>query len=328
MWGNRRGWTISAAIALVAGGLLALLVRAPGLSRATMFSADPRNFQTLMMPEVPDASFSAKPRAADDASALYHEAIELYLADRALYDDFAALGTLDSPRVKRLKAIDKLVEASGSATAVIFADRPQQVVNYDPDRPPIDALRSLGRVLVDRLALLNQRSGRAGEATKYAEAAFTLGQHLCRERVCWAELEVGLELLGTSTAILIRLAESSGDADRAAALKAFDQRRLEFVKERIKPTLRIVRSIDPKVVGVHAGDVFELARRSQERMWRVEAILGLGRLRFFAGQSATVSDQREATRAVTEMAESETDPIIRAAAAAARDLTVEKHRMQ
>ena len=33
------------------------------------------------------------------------------------------------------------------------------------------------------------------------------------------------------------------------------------------------------VVGKYAGDEFELAKRSQERMWRVEAILALGRLR-------------------------------------------------
>jgi hypothetical protein len=108
----------------------------------------------------------------------------------------------------------------------------------------------------------------------------------------------------------------------------FDQQRQQLVKEQVDPVLRVVRSIDPKVVGTHAGDVFELAKRSKERMWRAEAILALGRLRFFAGDGATASDQREATRLVTELAESDPDPIIRAAAIAARDLTAAKHRMQ
>ena len=136
---------------------------------------------------------------------------------------------------------------------------------------------------VDRLALLSQRAGATAEAKGYAEAAFAFGMDLCDERLCYAELEAGLELLGKSTAVLISQAESSGQSDRAAAPKSFDQQRQQFVKEQVEPVLRVVRSIDPKTVGTHAGDVFELAKHSKERTWRVEAILALGRLRFFAG---------------------------------------------
>jgi len=96
----------------------------------------------------------------------------------------------------------------------------------------------------------------------------------------------------------------------------------------IEPTLRFVRSIDPKIVGTRTGDVFELARRSNERMWRVEAILGLGRVRYFAGAGGTAGNQHVATRRVGEMAETESDPAIRAAATVARDLTIEQYRAQ
>jgi hypothetical protein len=65
----------------------------------------------------------------------------------------------------------------------------------------------------------------------------------------------------------------------------FEQRRQLFVKEQVEPTLTFVRSIDARVVGTRTGDIFELARRSKERMWRVEAVMALGRVRYFVGTS-------------------------------------------
>jgi hypothetical protein len=325
MWGNRLGWTISLLIVLATAGMLLLIVRGPGRTAPTAFSSDSRHFQPLQLP-APGADVALDERS--DANATYREAIELYLAERGRYDDFAAFGRIESSAVKRLAAVEKLIAASAGDNATVFADRPGEIINYDHTKPPIEALRGLGRVLVDRLALLNQRAGNQEQAQRYAGAVFILGRRLCEERLCYAELDVGLELLGKATPLLITAAEKSGQADRAVALKAFDQQRLALVREQIEPVLRVVRSIDGDVVGRHAGDMFELARRSPERMWRAEAILALGRLRFFAGGGATASDQREATRLVTELAEKDADPIVRAAAIAARDLTPEKHRMQ
>ena len=109
---------------------------------------------------------------------------------------------------------------------------------------------------------------------------------------------------------------------------ALTPQRLAYIQENIDPVLHIVRSIDAKVVGEHTGDLFELAKRSRERMWRVEAILALGRVRFFAGEGGTAANQRNAMRILRDLAENDPDPIIRTAATAARDLTVEQYRVQ
>jgi len=70
------------------------------------------------------------------------------------------------------------------------------------------------------------------------------------------------------------------------------------------------------------------ARLHADPTVRARALLALGRVRFLAGEGGTAATQRAATRVVTDLAANDPDPVIRAAAAAARDLTVEQHRMQ
>src|SRR5205823_2056467 len=122
------------------------------------------------------------------------------------------------------------------------------------------------------------------------------------------ECEAGLSLMGKSAVLLASLAEQSGDAARASQLRDFDAARIQYVKERIHPMLRVVRSIDPHVVGAHAGDLFVLARNSRERMWRVEAILALGRLRYFAGENGRAANQRAAVIVLRELS-NDADPV-------------------
>lgn len=72
----------------------------------------------------------------------------------------------------------------------------------------------------------------------------------------------------------------------------------------------------------YPGDMFALADRASEVMWRVEAILALGRLKYSAER---YGDQQGALAVVAGLSGSG-DPRIRAAAIAARDLTVEQFR--
>jgi hypothetical protein len=137
-----------------------------------------------------------------------------------------------------------------------------------------------------------------------------------------------MELVAKSSAAIASLQEKNGNATAAAQWRAFDAGRVEMMKTRIDPVLKVVRSIDPKVVGQQTGDVFELAKRCRERMWRVEAILALGRVRYMAGQGGTAGNQRNATQLLNKLANTDPDPIIQTAASQARDLTIEQYRMQ
>jgi hypothetical protein len=248
----------------------------------------------------------------------YRGAISAYLENRALYENFATMGTLKSPKVQQLAAIDQIVNASPQSEP--FAKHPGEVIGYQNSKPAIEALSVLGRVMIDRLALLNQREGKTDEARKYALAGAALGEALSRERLCWDEFALGQELLSKSATILSK-------GDDGAMWKTFDEQRTQFFNEQIDPMIRMIRSIDPKTVGTHTGDVFQLAKRSQERMWRVEAILALGRVRFFTGTSRSAADQRAALAAVKKIADRDPDPVTRRHEAA-RDLTAEQYRMQ
>jgi hypothetical protein len=326
MWGNSLGWGISVVIALAAAGLVALLGQGSNTTPGTAFSNDVVNFQPLRPPTLSGAA--AMPNETCDAGLLYRQAIDAYLANRALYDDFAGIGKLDSPKVKQLTAIDFLIDASKCGNMSLFTSRPQELVTYAHDKSSLDALEMLGRVCIDRLALLNQRAERPAAAMQFCGAAMALGNHLVAERLSYAELDLGLRLLAKSTPMMIKLAEQAGESDRATALKEFDAARLAMFREQVEPVAAFVRSIDPRVVGSRSGDVFALAERSKERMWRVEAVLALGRVRFFAGAGGTAANQRAAMQRVRKMAEDDPDPIVRIAAAAARDLTVEQYRSQ
>lgn len=325
MWGNWQGWMISVAIGILFGALVAIVSRGAGLTPPTAYSADEANFQPLQLPLL--AANAMPPTQDGDAGPLYRRAIEQYFRDRALYDDFAAAGTFNSPKVAQLDAIDLLVEAAGCGRMNLFIAAPADVVNYRQENEPLVALEQLGRVCVDRLALLSQRAGRSDDALKYYRAGFMLGLHLSRERLTYGQLQLGLQLLGKTAPMLARLHAERGEAEKASAFSDFDARRLAFAAA-LLPTARIVRSIDENIVGRHTGDVFELAKRSKERMWRVEAMIALGRVRFFGGAGGTARNQRAAMQLLREAAASEPDPVVKAAAAAARDLTVEQHRAQ
>jgi hypothetical protein len=328
MWGNSLGWAVSMVIVALTATIVYVVSASTRPARPTDFSDDPAHFAAIVLPALPAGALPAPMEQDSDAGELYRLAIGRFEQERILYERFAASGTLASPDAEKLQAIDLLLQAASRPKMNLFAARPRDVVNYDHEHPPIEALRTLGKVCVDRLGLLNQKAGHADEAIRFYQAGFALGHHLARERVCYAELELGMELLSKTVPQLASVAESQGRTGDAAALRAFDAQRLALSRDRIDPVLRIVRTIDPNVVGRHAGDQFELARRSQERMWRVEAVLALGRLRYFVGTDGTAGTQRAAERMVRRLASEEADPVVRTAAEAARDLAAEQHRMQ
>jgi hypothetical protein len=324
MWGNSLGWTISALLVLLVGGWVYLIERRSSLTPATDFSHNEANFQPLKIPELPR---SLLPQSGADAGPMYRSAMEMYFQDRATYSNFAALGKLDSPAAAKLPAMEPLIEASNYAAMTLFTEKPSEIINYNLNKPSLEALETLGKVCVDRLALLNQRAGNREAAIKYYRAGFMLGLHLSSERINHAELALGLQLLGKTAPMLARLLDESGNAVDAAAYREFDAQRIAFAQS-LEPTLRMVQAVDAKTVGEHTGDVFELAKHSKERMWRVEALMALGRVRFFAGTGGTAANQRVAIELLRDVAENDEDYVVRTAAGAARNLTVEEFRMQ
>jgi hypothetical protein len=325
MWGNRLGWGISLLIVLAYAGMVVWVEREARVVTPTTELAQRAGVTgSLDLPVPADAVVPAMADACD-AGPLYAEAIALYRADPRRYDDFRKPGAPGGADVADLEAVAKLVEATRCAGMSLFAGRPESVVRYG-SVDDLLALQALGDLTAVRLGLNYKLAGQRAEAARYFEATFALGHKLFGERLTYDEAAVGLDLMGKGAAGLLDLARQSGDAGRAAEIERFEAARRALVSDRIQPILRVVRSIDGTIVARHAGDVFHFARSAEERMWRVEAILALGRMRFFVGTSGRAGDQRQAAEQLRLYVD-DPDPAVRAAARAALELTLEEYRM-
>jgi len=321
MWGNRLGWILAVIVLLLEGVAVWAVSSFDRVSAPSDFSSNAQYLAPLNFP-LAATSVVASMTRSDDTGATYRKAIDEVLSDRDAYETFVDSGR-DSD-IPKLEAIHLLQDASTSLHAKLFVDDPGQVINYDSDRPKFDALLLAARCAM-RSGLLLQKSNPPA-AQKQFEAVFSLGWKLYEERLCDAELGAGMDLLGQSAAALQRLAESGKDLSRAAQLQQFNQTRVQFYESRIKPVRRVLTSIDPKVIAQSVGDYFYFAKHSKDRAWRTEAILAIGRLQYYVGQDGRAADQTGARKALNKLV-NDPDPIVRVAATAARDLTIEQYRM-
>jgi hypothetical protein len=316
MWGNTIGWIIS--LLLIAGAVAgaAYLDRMDRVTPPTAFAMDPKNLAELdlgipLQPLMPDLSGPV------DITAQLKAAIEAYRADFYTYDR-AATGAIPD-NFDAMPAIAPIVDVAMSPGAALLSPLSEQTVTYKARKPELEAIRTLGEALI-RAALSREKSDPTA-AIGYYNAAFALGMKMYRERLVYAELTAGLNLMSQSAQ---QLAKLPIDPKRAEALRAFEPARRTLVEERINPVWRIVGSVDPSVVQQHAGDVFVIARDAPERMWRIEAIFALARYRYSAQR---FRDRANAIGTLEQIAEKETDPVVKQAAIAARDMTIEDFRM-
>ena len=96
----------------------------------------------------------------------------------------------------------------------------------------------------------------------------------------------------------------------------------DYDANHVQPIYQALVSAEQEDIALHAGDIFAFATGSKERMFRVEAILALGRLKFDAARGA----DQQAAPACIKNASTDPDPVIQAAATAAGDLSVEDYR--
>jgi hypothetical protein len=319
MWGNALGWCISAVMVVAtAGGITWLNRNMESISSRTAFSRDSDNGAAIALPVAPLTVLPGMTEPTD-AGPIYRRAIEAYQKDPATYGRFSRAGRVND--VIDVPAIRILTEATNCSGATIFSDEPAQVVNFNPDKPELEALRTLG-ACARRAGQLIEKTDPT-EALRLYEATFALGAKLYAERLTYEELDTGLTLVAEASRMIHDLSAASGNTARAQACKAFDEARKSYVEQRIQPVQRIISSADQQVLEQHAGDVFYFARSAGDRTWRVEAIFKLGRYRFNAGR---IGDQSNAMVVIRELL-NDPDPVIQTAAAAARDLTQEQYRM-
>lgn len=315
MWGNTLGWMLSAMMALVLGWLLVLGALPPKPSEPS--GAFPNLLAKVQLPSDPKTIVPLMSENCD-AGEVYARVLEEHKANRGAYEKYRAKPT--EAKAAPPKAVELLHEAKKCSRMSLFSRRPQALLNYKPDLPEMEALEKVGG-LANQLGLLYRLDKKPDEARRQFEAMFALGYHLYQERLSWAEFVAGVNLMADAARGLAKLEKDAGNDERARTLEEFAKSSDDYKLKQFE-VYKVVSSIDTTTVGRHGGDILALARHSPEPMWRGEAILSLGRMKF---NTPHKGDQGAARREVKQWVQ-DPNPAVRTAATEADNLTLDKYR--
>ncbi len=325
MWGNKEGWLVSTIILALMGWMLWTFGRPEGISKPSGQFANLTD--PIRLPVLPDEVLPGIMTEDRDAGDAYWQAIQLYLADAKAYKtfDFKNVG-----KASEIKPVGLILKATGAKRASIFINRPQILVNYKFPWPEMDAASRLGQLVnsIGHYYVVSKTNADETQAKRYLHAGFSLGTKLYEERVIESEMISGIQLMRGAADSLRELAKRKGDAAAEQALLRFGNETNNYYTTKIQKLYQKVGATGVTDLRVYAGDVFALATKNPDRMWRTEALLKIGRYKFEKGGS--VGDQLWARRLLDEPQRfgfpdfaQDADPAVRAAAAAARDLTLE-----
>lgn len=318
MWGNRLGWMLAAGLVIVMIVAIAAAYVVTGKrTEPTAFSRDSANLAEIKLPRNPRELLPPQSRDAD-AGDIYWRAVADYQKNINEYERLAT--TFDAKRALALDGVKAVLEAADYRRAALFAGRLEAAVGYG-SRPGVIALHRVGAV-VSRLGTDYAQKAQFEDARKYLLASYVLGFHLCDQRMSRLQLSAGLGLMAQSATVLKQIENADGNAAGGKRYEEFVSAYQSYYAERVEPMERVLTSIDPKVLSTHVGDVFEIVDNSQERVWRVEGVLKLGMFKYYTN---TAGDRRAAVSKVKSMLD-DPDPAVKAAALAARELTIAQYR--
>jgi hypothetical protein len=279
----------------------------------TGFSQNAQNLAALAppLPANPIVQFNEP----GDAGQLYRQAAIGFADNSELCEQFER-----SPVGAPPPPIQLVLDATNKRGVDIFADIPGVLVNYSGATPGLDVLNDLGH-LIDGAGLMLVKEKQVEDARRFYRAVYSMGLRLYDERLDYEEYARGMGLMNEAT---IGLAECEPqDSPLRADLQRQEEAIAAYDENHVRPIYQVLVSADQQAIADNAGDIFAFATQSGERMFRVEAILKLGRYRFDAARNA---DQVAVPRYLRKLLE-DPDPVIRMAASAAQGLTLEQYRM-
>jgi hypothetical protein len=323
MLGNLRGWIISAVIAFCFGVIIFKFGRPGTVSESTG--------QLVKMTAATRLPIDPKPLVAEgteecNAGDLYRQAMDDYKANADHYEKVLRIpGPQFREPAQQLKGVQAVLQAAKCSKMDLYAGRPKEVANYERTRPGLDAIQKVGQIMNRLAASLAKEDPK--RAKEYAEALFLLGRRLYEERVVFLEYTVGVDLMANAANTMAKQTHAD-DKARAEVMAEFVKNVQSYTGDNLTELWTKISQIEEtgKPLPV-PGDIFDVATNPNvDPMWRTEAALKLGRMRWMG--SVTAADQKGANRTLRQLADDPSAPLsVRAAAAAGRDLTVEKFRM-
>ncbi len=329
MFGNRLGWIVSGGLLVVFACLLNIVYQSsqPDAPTKIGLAASTYTLDLAVGPETLVPNYMTEP---GDAGSLYRQVVAEYADNyQTVYYpylsspiDEAGAGKSKKPSkpgvdVGRLKVVGLLTAAAKLKDASIFAPDAQTLLRPEANRQAITDLSHAAGIAL-RLGSAHQYHQRYAEAKKCYEIAFVAGVQMWRERLLWAEAREGTGLMGSAAMALKSLAEDQHDAAAIEKYSAFLTARDSLYSTKID----VVQKALTKLNNLETGDMIAIAKNGGDRVWKIEATMALGRIRF---NSDRPGNQIGSLRALNQLSQSP-DPILHIAATAARDMTVEQFR--
>lgn len=340
--GSKLGWILGGVLVSILVAFLVLRLGFPRTWRALFVSPSSPNatlqeglleLHTISVPvsRVAGLTPDASGNAADD----YAEAAKIAVADDKILT--AAKLALDEaerePASITPQALDALKRIAQHVADGARKKQMKYVFQYTPKAlkvsMQIQGLRGLEEVIASMqiLARYYLSHKKYDQAESVLRDLLVMGRHMIDERSHVHIVELGL---GAQRAAWDRLfplyATDRPDADKAAALRAYEAASIEFEefwyeKRKIVWTPGHNRATG-RSPGPDPGDIFNIIENDKDKAWRVQAILVLGIIKYAAERPVDI----EHSRKLLDRLVGDPDPLIAAAAKAAKDLTIEGFR--
>lgn len=331
MFGNKPGWIFAAMLLGLEIWVVWFIVNLDSIQKPSTgvipkakltlnITQRPELLQEIQLPFQPSAIYSGMTKS-EDAGPLYREAIEKYLTNLDVYEkaydkqakQFRSMNYKDYP------GLEQLVKARECASMNLFQSRPDVAINYKNFQETFDPPYMLGKFANGLAFRLSADADKKDQAKLLAESVFSLGIKMMQERLRYAEFDNGQRIAREAALILGRI-----DPSKMDAVKKMDEGLRDMIRGSLNPMAHIIMSVDQEVIGPTGGDVFYIAKNAKERMWRIEAVLKLGRYKFDVGIPGHGPNQKWARIWVRKMSnDTREDPMVRSAATAAHKLDAE-----
>lgn len=309
MFGNTKGWILAAIVFVIELSIVGWMVSLDDVTSPTPLSSS-ANLDLIAL-DVPPGTIVPS-GSKGDAGATYRKLIDAYQNHRDAYIKFESRGTLADDRI--VDDIRLLADAASERFTGLFLSSPEEIVVYDAKSSPLQSLRVVAQAATS-YATIAGKDGKLEVARKFYEGVFALGAAMFEERLTYAQASLGFDLMAVASNGLLNVAGKDMDHKRIERLNSF--------QDSLNEKVRAWRDIDNKLltakpdwVNAFVGDRIRFVKESKERMWRVEAALGLGLVRSDVGLGARIrpADVVASEHLLKELAENESDPVVKLAA--------------
>ena len=321
---NKIGWIIAAVLVAGVGTMIVWKLSEPAVSPPSRNALDPE-FLNLITPALPlEPLVGFRPRGSGNAGDDYKLAADLYVANEDLIESAMSkkkevargVGVIGAKAMGVLRQIHAHVAAGARKRQMryTFVHTPTEFevgYFYEPAASNLQAVAEVVELLT------NHHFGRKeyDQAARILKDNFVFGWHLMNERARSDLVMRGLWIQRRAATGLLTIYSAPSAPKDAAGLKTARKymEKLNAVAENYEHKHEAVWAVEPV-----PGDIYLVVEGDKDRAMRVQALLALGVVRYTHRHRS--GDVARTDALLAKYADSE-DPIIAAAAKAARELT-------